>query len=178
MTGIIQAVLGAVLLLAGRKLYWLFVGIVGFVIGISLAQSYLPGEQEIVLLVLALIAGGIGALLALFLQRVAVGAAGFLAGGYAAMVVLEIFQLQLGIANWVVYLVAGLIGSALVAALFDWALIILASLTGAGMLVTVELFNLNEWIKIFLLVFLFIIGVGVQAAGMREDRRRSANSDS
>lgn len=169
---IVQAVLGMVLLLTGRKLYWLFVGVVGFAVGIGLAQAYLQGENDIVLVVIALVAGFIGVLLALFLQRLAVGAAGFLAGGYAAVRIVEMLRLELGSAEWVVYLVAGLVSAALVAALFDWALILLSSLTGASMMTSIELIHLNEWVRVFILVLLFVIGFSIQSAGMRDERRR------
>ena len=113
-----------------------------------------------------------GALLALFLQRLAVGAAGFLAGGYAAVRIVEMLRLELGSAEWVVYLVAGLVSAALVAALFDWALILLSSLTGASMMTSIELIHLNEWVRVFILVLLFVIGFSIQSAGMRDERRR------
>ena len=40
MINLINVVLGGVLLLAGRKLFWLFVGAVGFVTGLQLTSSF------------------------------------------------------------------------------------------------------------------------------------------
>jgi hypothetical protein len=157
----------------GRKLYWLFVAIVGFAIGIGLAQIYLIGESEFVLILIALIAGLIGALLTLFLQRLAVGAAGFLAGGYASMVIMELLKMQFGGAEWVIYLVSAMIGTFLVAVLFDWALIFLSSLTGASMLISIDIIDINEWLHLLLFVFLFVVGFIIQSARMRGERRRA-----
>ena len=41
---IITIVTGAILLLLGRPLFWLFVGIVGFLVGFDLAGLYLAGH--------------------------------------------------------------------------------------------------------------------------------------
>ena len=76
MTKIITALFGVALLTTGRKLYWLFVGVVGFVAGISLSRLLFKSETQWVLLAIALVAGVLGAVLALFLQGLAVGAAG------------------------------------------------------------------------------------------------------
>ncbi len=84
MTFFVTIGLGIVMLVAGRKLFWLFVGVVGFTVGIGMAERFFPGESETTLLILALITGVLFAVLALFLKRIAVGVAGFVAGGYLA----------------------------------------------------------------------------------------------
>ena len=180
MTGIILVLLGVVVLFTGRKLYWFFVGVIGFFIGISLAQMFLSNESEIVMLVIALAAGVIGTLLALFLHQFAVGLAGFVAGGYLLTTFLDILHLDFGIAGWVIYLAGGIIGAALVAALFDWALVVLSSLTGAGLMVDgfARSFSLfSEWINIFTFVFLCVIGMGVQFASMRNSHGKESNGN-
>jgi hypothetical protein len=172
MTGIILVLLGIVVLFAGRKLYWLFVGVVGFFIGISLAHLFFSSETEIVMLVIALAAGIICASLALFLHQFAVGLAGFAVGGYLLATFLDTLHLNFGIADWIVYLAGGIIGAAMIVALFDWSLIVLSSLTGAGLMVDgfSRIFSLNEWVNIFAFVFLCVIGIGVQFASMRNNR--------
>src|SRR5688500_20354558 len=81
MINLINVILGGALLLAGRKLFWLFVGAVGFVTGLQLASSFWQGPETLAL-VFGLIVGVIFALLAIFLQTITIGIAGFLAGGY------------------------------------------------------------------------------------------------
>lgn len=58
---------GGALLFLGRKLYWFFVGAVGFVVGLSLATQWLQGGSEIVILLVGIVIGVVGALLALVL---------------------------------------------------------------------------------------------------------------
>src|SRR5215467_8179107 len=75
---------GAVLLVLGRRLFWLFVGIVGFVTVYRLSLEALHVHPFAVRLALALVAGLFGVLLAVFVQRLAVGLAGFLVGAWFA----------------------------------------------------------------------------------------------
>ncbi len=85
MSTTITLILGALLLVLGRKLFWLFVGALGFLAGMSLAQNYLGGQSENVVLIAGIVCGLLGVVLAIFLQRVAIAAAGFFAGGYFVM---------------------------------------------------------------------------------------------
>ncbi len=172
MTSIIQFILGLIILIAGRKLYWLFVGIVGFMLGISLATMFFASESELARLAIALIVGVIGAVLAQFVQRLAVGLAGFIAGGY---VLVSIFEFLGGVisvpgapAYWVLFSIGGLVGGLLVAALFDWALIVLSSLAGASLMV--QAFIQPGWVQLFIYVLLLVLGIGLQGAGLRRER--------
>src|SRR5258708_32422031 len=82
---ILSVVIGAVVLLFGRKLFWLCVAAIGFAAGVTPA-SHLGGEPTPLLqLTFAILLGFIGALLALFLQKLAIGLAGFLGGGRTAV---------------------------------------------------------------------------------------------
>src|SRR5512138_256880 len=92
MLNLINLVLGGALLVAGRKLFWLFVGAAGFVTGIQLATRFWQGS-ELTALIVGLILGVIFALLAIFLQAIIIGIAGFLAGGY----VLSVLATMLGL---------------------------------------------------------------------------------
>jgi hypothetical protein len=50
-------------------------------------------------------------------------------------------------------------------ALFDWALIILSSLSGATLIV--ETFQLETSISLIALLVLLAVGIGIQASAMR-----------
>jgi len=167
MTKLVYALLGIALLAAGRRLYWLFVGVVGFVVGILLAGQYFASASDVALIAIALVAGVIGAVLALALQRLAVIAAGFLAGGYILMSLLA--SLGLNQAAWLPFLIGGIIGAVLVAMLFDPALVILSALLGASLLV--ELVPVERWAGAALLVALAAIGIAIQFADQRGGRR-------
>ena len=56
MINLINVILGGALLLAGRKLFWHFVGAIGFVTGLQLATSFWQGS-EVLALVFGLVIG-------------------------------------------------------------------------------------------------------------------------
>ena len=164
MLALINAILGGALLVAGRKLFWLFVGAAGFVTGFQLTTRYFQGPEGVAILV-GLVAGLIFAALAVFLQTIAIGIAGFLAGGF----VLQSLTSSLGLetAPWLIYLIGGIIGVLLVSFLFDWAIITLSSLSGASLVV--EALQLQRTGLIF--VLLFLAGVIIQGMAYRSEAR-------
>jgi hypothetical protein len=158
-------ILGVVLLALGRRLFWLFVGVVGFVAGLNLASELLVEQPFWVILLVALLAGLIGSLLAVFLQRLMIAVAGFLAAGYVLVSLLGYFGLELGALTWLPFLIGGVCGAILASLVFDWALIILSALSGAtlmvqGLAATVPGFepSLNG----FLILILFLVGIAIQ----------------
>jgi len=164
MINLINVVLGSALLLAGRKLFWLFVGAVGFVTGLQLATSFWQGPEGLAL-VFGLIIGVIFALLAIFMQTITIGIAGFLAGGFILNAMAVMFGLDAG---WIIYIIGGLIGLALVIFLFDWAIITLSSLAGASLVVQAFLPGGGAGGIIF--TILFLIGVIVQGSVLRSEK--------
>jgi MFS family permease len=128
----INILVGAVLLLFGRRLFWLFVGCVGFIAGFDLGNSLFPGQSQLLIFAIAIAVGIVGAIAAIFLQRLVVGIAGFFSGGYflsaAAMTFLNTHQHAV---QWIAYVVGGIIGAILTMILLDPALILLSSLAGA-----------------------------------------------
>lgn len=164
MATFVNFVLGVTLLFTGRKLYWLFVGIIGFVIGFTLSGVVFSTESEWALLAIGLVAGAIGILLAIFFQRIAVGAAGFVAGGYVVMTLLQMMNWASASMLWLYFLVGGIIGLVLVGLLFDWALIILSSIMGAHMLV--EVFGVENWLGLFVFTILTLVGLVVQSRSL------------
>jgi hypothetical protein len=152
--------LGAVLVLVGRRLFWLLVATLGFLVAFTLAQRLAPDSPEPLHWVLAVGAGLIGALLAIFAQQLAVGAAGMLFGGYATLWILERNGVDLGNWEWVVLLAGGVLAAALALAVLETALVVLSSILGAGLLVgAARLEGLPAAISFAVLV---IVGVSVQ----------------
>ena len=161
-------VLGIVLLFAGRRVYWLFVAIIGFLIGLTAASYFFRSESELVVLAIALAAGILGGLLAVVLQRVAGAAAGFLAGSFAAVRIMAPFDVGAGLPTLVPVLIGGVLGALLVIALFDWALILLSVLVGASLLSNL----LDPRVQLVQMAFvvLFVLGVMVQGGSLRRER--------
>lgn len=164
---IVRILVGVALLILGRRLFWLFVGLVGFVAGITLATQFLSGQPDWLVLVIALVAGLLGVLLALFLQQLAVGVAGFVAGGYIIVNLLSMLMAETDqLLYWLIFLIGGIIGAVLVILLFDWALIVLSSLTGATLIVQAA--GLNPTLTLVLFVVLLVVGFVIQASSMTE----------
>ncbi len=152
---------GVGLLLFGRKLFWLFVGLIGFAAGIQVATRFFPGQPEWMILAIALMAGVLGALLALFLQWLAIGLAGFFAGAYVVVHFLHLAGLATSRTDWFFFLIGGILGLILIIILFDWALIILSSLVGAGLIT--QSISVDHSGALLLFTALVITGIVVQS---------------
>lgn len=172
MLDLFSGILGATLLVAGRKLFWLFIGTLGFITGIQVTAAIWQGPDWL-LLVIGLVVGVIFAALATFVQALAIGAAGFLSGGYAALMLSSMLGMEVGAQSWIVYIIGGLIGIALVGFLFDWAIITLSSFAGASLVTQAVAPQSGNAPLIFL--FLVIIGVVVQGSSLRSEKRPAAH---
>src|SRR5262245_23123133 len=133
MSPLVNIAAGAVLLLVGRKLFWLFVAIVGFYVGVQLARSFVADEPRWLVWLIAAAAGVIGAIVAMLFQRVAFALAGFYAGGYLAVAAAERFLH--GTVATAALVVGGVLGAIAAALIMDWAIIVLACLVGAALVV-------------------------------------------
>jgi hypothetical protein len=154
--------LGILLLLFGRRAFWIFVAVAGFIAGLTFATQYLASQPELVILLIAIVAGVIGAILATMLEWLAILIAGFLAGGYLATTLAVSLGMTNASGNWVIYIIGAIIGLILVAALFDWAIIILSVLLGADIIMTFLSIPSSAY---YWLIFLglIIVGIVVQA---------------
>ena len=82
MINLFQILIGIGMLLLGRKLFWVFVAGVGFITAATWASRVFVIESDFIILLIALVAGLIGALIAMFVRWLGIGIAGFLGGGY------------------------------------------------------------------------------------------------
>lgn len=128
---LLMAVSGVVLLVLGWKVFWLFVGMLGFAAGLQAAQLYFGPQPFWVLWAAGLVCGIIGAVLALFFQKLAIGIGGFVAGSTIALHL----TLMMGHDPGAVALIGGVVGVVALYLLFDWALIILSSLVGTSFII-------------------------------------------
>jgi Domain of unknown function (DUF4203) len=150
---------GVLLLVLGRRLFWLFVALLGFVSGMALATQLFAIREPGLLFLIAIGCGVIGALVALFLQRLAIGIAGFLAGGMIAV----LFSQWIGIHApvFIPGLIGGFLGAVLLSVLFDWALIFLSSASGASLIV--HSISMNSRFVVPAFFVLVIIGIVIQS---------------
>jgi hypothetical protein len=156
---------GIALLVTSRRLFWFFVGLLGFVSGIRIATHFFPGQPEWMILAIALTAGVLGALIAFFLQWLAIGLAGFSAGAYSVASLLQVSGWGTNGIGWILILAGGILGTLLIIVLFHWALIILSSLAGAALIP--ETAHLDRGVATALFIALAIPGMVVQSYLMK-----------
>ena len=127
-------------------------------------------------LVFGLIVGVIFALLAVFLETIAIGIAGFFAGGYVLTALAGMLGMDTSAIFWLIYVIGGIIGLVIVIYLFDWAIITLSSLAGASLLLQALFPQSGAGGVIF--AVLFIIGIIVQGSVLRSEglARKYSNS--
>ena len=175
MLNLINGILGASLLAAGRKLFWLFVGAAGFVLGLQLADRILQGRSDATAIIAALIFALIFVGLAVFLQKIAISLAGFFAGGYLLTVVAGLFDINGGVLFWLIYIAGGILGIVMIRYLFDWAIISISSLMGASLIV--QAFGLQRVANGIVFLILVIAGVAIQGTALRREKRPSTRGD-
>ncbi len=165
---IVNVVGGALLLALGRKIFWLFVAASGFFAGFELASRVFNVSPVWVAIVIGVAVGVVGALLAIFVQKLVIGAAGFLAGAFITSRLVPLLGTSVQSWNWVIIIIGGIIGLILMYAIFEWALMILSSLAGA--MLVVEGLNLVGMVAIVVGIVLFVIGIAFQAGLNRQPR--------
>lgn len=164
---ILNVLFGGALILFGRKVFWLFVAGVGFLTGMTLAARIFNGPEWLNVTI-GLVVGFIAALLAVFMQHFAIGLGGFLAGGYLALQLLPLLNLERGWIPWAAFIIGGIIGVILVGVILDWALIILSSLAGSSLLV--EAIDMPQVMQVIAFIILVAVGISVQARTLRREK--------
>ena len=154
-----RLILGAILLTLGRRLYWFFLGVVGFVFGYDLAQRMAPNLPHGTATIIAIVIGIAGALIAVALQKFAIVAGGFLVGGYLIANALRGFSFA-GHHQWIIFIAGGVIGAILMNYAFTFALIVLSSLMGAMLVLQALHYWRNEVSLPFIL--LSALGIAIQ----------------
>jgi hypothetical protein len=164
----IGLLVGAAILLLGRKLFWLFFAAIGFALGAEIAPRIMTQPAPVVTLIIAIALGFVGAVLAILLQKVAIAASGFLAGGWFAVAVYTFFAGYVRNVE-LVFLIGGILGAIVFFALFDLALIVFSSVVGARFIALTIL--LPQAARTVLFILLVIVGVVVQRSMLSPARR-------
>ena len=166
-TAIVGVLIGIVILFFGRKLFWLCVAAVGFAVGVEIAPLLVNEASSMLALLIALFLGVLGALLALFLQKVAIAVLGFLAGGKLATWIAAAFFVHYAQYATIIFVIGGIIGAILLLAVFGWALIVVSSFIGAYLIVFQDVIVLPQTGSTIVFIGLVIVGIFVQAASFR-----------
>lgn len=169
---LVRAIGGFISLLFGRPLFWFFVALAGFLAGVSLGPTLFPKAEPLVTIIVGLVIGLVLAILAVFAQRFIIAVVGFLGIGAAAVGLVNIFTaIPSGSPlYWIVFVVGGIIGVVIASITFDWALIILSSLSGAIALTQVvqQLLPLPGVFTAMVFIGFTLIGIAFQARQYRK----------
>ena len=168
-----RILVGLLLLVCGRRLFWLFVGAVGFMAGIRFSDRFLQGQPDDVIIIFSLVLGLLSAVLAVAVRKLALGAAGFLAGGYLLTQLLAVSGQQAAIfsndvgqfAPWITFLVGGLLGAVLMNVLFGLTLIVLSAAGGAALVC--ESIHSSPQVLSAVFTILAVLGVLIQSGLIR-----------
>ncbi len=147
---IVNIILGLILLFLGRRLFWAFVAIAGFLVAMQYANTVFAEQTEAVRILIAIAAGALGAIIAVVLNRVGFAIGGLYAGGYLALSIANAAGSSGNHLVW--FVIGGAIGAIAAALLMDWAIIVLSALVGAGAIVDVA--GLTPLVSLILLVVL------------------------
>jgi hypothetical protein len=158
-------VLGVMLLIMGRRLFWFFVAVAGFAAGLQIAPILFGSQSFGMVWMVGLICGVIGALLALFFQKVAIAAGGFLAGFTLALHLLPVTNANTAM---LIGFACGIAGAVALFMFFDWVLIFLSALIGASLVVD-SIGRHLPWPSI-VYILLAAVGITVQARWMSARR--------
>lgn len=164
---------GLALLTTGRKLFWLFVGLIGFTAGFHFAPQIWPGGSMLAVFLMAVGIGTVGAILAVFFQKLMVALAGFAAGSHIAAQMVVFFGTSLAPLAWLPELIGGVIGAVLVLAVFDWALIVLSASLGAALMVQGLQYSLK--MEKILFPVLAALGMAFQISVLLMERGKRAS---
>jgi len=173
MTGLFQIALGSVLLLAGRRLYWLLAGAAGFVLGLFLTQQLFDDASQAMTLFVPLAMGALFAVLAVVGQRFVIGLVGFMAAGIGLTWLFTAFSFTPAepsvLLSAVIFIAGGIIGAFLLSRLFELGLVVLSSLIGAELALRGldQLVALPDTLGAIPLIVLMVIGIAVQLGPMR-----------
>jgi hypothetical protein len=159
---VLNLMTGVLLLLAGRRLFWVSVACVGFIVAYRYTvEAGVPGPAWIIWAV-PLGIGLLGAIVALVYQKLAVILVGFMIGGLVVTDLFHLIGFHGGSLSWMILLAGGLVGAIALLFVFDWALIVLSSLAGA--FVIVQSTGLDNAGGNITFVILAVLGMIVQAA--------------
>jgi len=161
MPTIFQILVSLALLFAGRRVFWFVVAVVGFYAGMQVTPLFIEAPSQTTLIAISLGCGLLMAVVAFILQKLAIGIAGFLVGGYGAFLGMSRLGIHLGKLNWIPIVCAGILGVVLSSIVFEWALIVISSVAGAYLL-TMTL-DVSGSIRTLVFVLLAVAGFLVQS---------------
>jgi hypothetical protein len=159
---IVQAAIGAALLAFGQKGLPFFLTALGALAGIALAHMYFPHASNSLMIAAIVVGAILGAVVAFFIQKIAVVFAGILGGGYAGYALAEHMGWMQNGFPWIPVVICAILGIVFAHFILKWALIVLSSFVGAYLIV--GLFQLSSAPATALVIVLTATGIWFQAS--------------
>jgi hypothetical protein len=132
---VISIAVGIALLFFGRFLYWIYIGVIGFALGFALGAAVTGTSTGWIEVVIGLAVGVVAAFLSVVVQKPLAAVAGFVVAGGAAVLLANAWVEDPDTTLLVVvFVLVGILGAILAWVLFEPALIIFTSLSGAGII--------------------------------------------
>lgn len=159
LTALVAIALGSISLFFGRRLYWVFVAVAGFLIGLILVPSLFFNNvpeiwQPLLTLLIALIFAG----LSLLLNKVMIAISGAVGLGVFTYSLTNAYLLEwASLAVTIIAAIAGILASWF---LFDWALMLFSSIAGASLVTSGFISIIPRTSGADLLIFLFVFMIG------------------
>jgi hypothetical protein len=170
MTPLLEAavliILGLLSLLLGKRLFWLFAGIVGFALGWWLTSLLLsPATNRLLFVIIGLIVGLILGGLSRFLGKWAIRIVAAIAGFVILPMLLGNLGMLGGLSEFLWAVIGAILGLVCAMFLADWTLIFLSSILGAGLIlnVTQVFLPLGEAVRMIAGFILVAVGAVVQS---------------
>lgn len=167
-----QVIAGLLILFFGRRLFWVFVGVIGFFCGLQFGLAVFNGAADWLIFLLSLLIGAVCAGLAILLQRVSVAIAGGFAGGMLALWIAQPVGLHSESGQWVAFIAGALLAAVMLTVLFDPILIILSVVIGA--LKITQALPIDDMLQPLVFGVCLIAGFAVQIRTFRHERRALA----
>ncbi len=167
---ILTTLIGFVVLIMGRQIFWVFIAGLGFALGLIYGEQYYAGQPDWMLLLISSIIAILGAVLAYTLQRLAGAIAGFVTGWYLTNLLTGYLRVDLGQFDIIAPIIVGIICALLIMVFFDWSVIVISSLAGSAIIVSGM--RLPGQTELALLITFALVGMFIQAIWfIQEDSR-------
>jgi len=132
--GILQGLVGFMILIAGSQLYWFFAGVIGFLTSDFIAVHFFNATPGTSLILIGVGGAVISILLTITARKPALILIGFLAGLFAASSLPELFGWAPGFNEWFLLILGGVVGGLFIYFSYAYAVMVLSAIIGSQMI--------------------------------------------
>ena len=160
--------IGFAVLIMGRQMLWVFIAGLGFTLGLVISSQFYDTQLGWQMFAISSLIAILGALLAYTVQRLAAAVAGFATIWYLTILLIDMFNIDLGQIEWLLPYALGAIGGLLLMLFFDWGVIIASSLAGAAIIVSGM--SLAPNVELALLIMFSLVGMAIQGIWFLQEK--------